>query len=160
MLVTFTSYFIIGMSVAWPNTLFSHLTVNNTTLLGTQINFSNSQLDWMGSCSYGGMAVMMIPGGWIAGRLGRRRSIIIGAFIHALGWLIVALAVNFNMIITGSVMACRRSWDGAFFSHRKHTSLSKLDRLHFSGISTFLLEPADLLFALSSLLLLNKSLQL
>ncbi|KAK3879208.1 hypothetical protein Pcinc_016203 [Petrolisthes cinctipes] len=104
MLVTIPSYFMIGMSVAWPNTLFSHLAVNNTTLLGTQINPSNSQWDWMGSCSYGGMAVMMIPGGWIAGRLGRRRGIIIGAFFHALGWLIVALAVNFNMIITGRVI--------------------------------------------------------
>lgn len=45
------------------------------------------------------MALMMLPGGYIAGRLGRLYGIIMGALLHLLGWLILALAVNFEMLI-------------------------------------------------------------
>ncbi|KAK4313619.1 hypothetical protein Pmani_015023, partial [Petrolisthes manimaculis] len=97
-------YIIFGMNIVWPNTLVSHLAVDNTTLFGTQLNLSPSQLDWIGSTSTIGSAVMVIPAGWMVGKLGRRRSIIISVFLHFLGWLLMALAFDYYMIILGRLV--------------------------------------------------------
>ncbi|KAK3879207.1 hypothetical protein Pcinc_016202 [Petrolisthes cinctipes] len=99
-----TCYIIFGMDIGWPNTIYSHLAVDNTTLFDTHLNLSPSQLDWIGSSSTIGGAVMVIPTGWIVGKLGRRRGIIICAFLHTLGWLPIALAINYYMIILGRLL--------------------------------------------------------
>ncbi|KAK4328757.1 hypothetical protein Pmani_000848 [Petrolisthes manimaculis] len=102
LIVTISScYTIFGMNIVWPNILVSHLAVDNTTLFHTQLNLSPSQLDWIGSISSIGSAVMVIPAGWMVGKLGRRRGIIICSFLHTLGWLLMALAFNYYMIILG-----------------------------------------------------------
>lgn len=44
------SYFLLGAAFAWPNALVSHLAADNVTFLGTHLNLSPSQLDWMGEC--------------------------------------------------------------------------------------------------------------
>ncbi|XP_063586399.1 facilitated trehalose transporter Tret1-like [Penaeus indicus] len=93
-----------GMTVTWPNALLRDLRVDNTTLVGTQLHLADWQKDLMGSVVFVGSLPGLLVAGWVLGRLGRRRSMALGAAPGLLGWVLVALAANVSMLTVGRML--------------------------------------------------------
>ncbi|XP_071534133.1 facilitated trehalose transporter Tret1-2 homolog isoform X2 [Panulirus ornatus] len=91
----------LGMVLAWPNALASDLVDDNTTIFASQLHFPDWQLDMMGSLVFLGSLPGYITAGWLVRNLGRRRSLVLSTFPGFLGWILIALAYNTNMIIGG-----------------------------------------------------------
>lgn len=93
-----------GMTVTWPNALLRDLRVDNTTLVGTRLHLADWQKDLMGSVVFVGSLPGLLVAGWVLGRLGRRRSMALGAAPGLLGWLLVALGANVSMLAVGRML--------------------------------------------------------
>ncbi|XP_069955484.1 facilitated trehalose transporter Tret1 isoform X2 [Cherax quadricarinatus] len=93
------SYFVMGMSLSFPNVLASDLLSDNTTLFNTQLQFQDWQLDMMGSIVTIGSVPGFLLAGWMLGRLGRRWSMAISVVPGLMGWAAIALSLNATMLI-------------------------------------------------------------
>ncbi|XP_071519387.1 facilitated trehalose transporter Tret1-like [Panulirus ornatus] len=93
------SYFVMGMSLTWPNVLVSDLTSDNSTLLHTHLHLEDWQMDMIGSILILGSIPGLLVAGWVVGRLGRRWSLALAALPGLLGWALLALALNPTMMI-------------------------------------------------------------
>lgn len=90
-----------GMSLTWPNVLASDILVDNSTLFGTQLSLSDSQLDMVGSMMFVGSLPGYVAAGWLVRAIGRRRSMMLAAVPGLAGSLSIALALNTEMILVG-----------------------------------------------------------
>nr|XP_053644763.1 facilitated trehalose transporter Tret1-like isoform X1 [Cherax quadricarinatus]XP_053644765.1 facilitated trehalose transporter Tret1-like isoform X1 [Cherax quadricarinatus]XP_053644766.1 facilitated trehalose transporter Tret1-like isoform X1 [Cherax quadricarinatus]XP_053644767.1 facilitated trehalose transporter Tret1-like isoform X1 [Cherax quadricarinatus]XP_053644768.1 facilitated trehalose transporter Tret1-like isoform X1 [Cherax quadricarinatus]XP_053644769.1 facilitated trehalos len=91
---------IMGTMFVWPSVLAQDLSSqSNTTIYGTLLQYSSTQMDMAGSL----VSLGSLPGAWISAplvlRLGRRISMIIAGIIALIGWLGVALLPTFTGIL-------------------------------------------------------------
>ncbi|KAK3884046.1 hypothetical protein Pcinc_011654 [Petrolisthes cinctipes] len=91
----------LGMMGAWPNSCMADLINTNTTIYGSFMALTPTQIDMLGAMT----SVGSMPGTWLGGvivaRLGRRRSVVLLLVPCVLGWGLVALAVNPTMLLAG-----------------------------------------------------------
>ncbi len=70
----------------------------------SSLGASDIVLGFMGSITFGVLALLQIPGGYIADTFGRRRIVVIFTFVMAFSMLIFALAPSWQFIIVGLVI--------------------------------------------------------
>ncbi|XP_045611610.1 facilitated trehalose transporter Tret1 [Procambarus clarkii] len=95
------SYFVMGMSLSWPNVLASDLLSENSTLFSTHLQLDDWQMDMMGSILTIGSVPGFLVAGWMIGRLGRRWSLAVAVVPGLLGWAAIAFALDATMLIIG-----------------------------------------------------------
>ncbi|KAK4316887.1 hypothetical protein Pmani_011994 [Petrolisthes manimaculis] len=90
-----------GMMSVWPNSSMADLINTNTTIYGSYMALTPTQIDMLGAMT----SIGSMPGTWLGGvivaRLGRRRSVVLLLVPCVLGWGLVALAVNPTMLLAG-----------------------------------------------------------
>lgn len=71
-----------------------------------------------GSVVFVGSLPGLLVAGWVLGRLGRRRSMALGAVPGLLGWVLVALGANVSMLAVGR---CESQRDHCLSGANDHT---------------------------------------
>ncbi|KAK8406100.1 hypothetical protein O3P69_007073 [Scylla paramamosain] len=95
------SYFVMGMSLSWPNLVESHLSVDNSTLFGNQLYLHPWQMDMLNSLLSIGSVFGLLLAGWIVRRLGRQKSLIAAVLPGVLGWAMLGFSYNAYMMLIG-----------------------------------------------------------
>ncbi|XP_066961988.1 facilitated trehalose transporter Tret1-like [Macrobrachium rosenbergii] len=90
-----------GMGLSWPNTIASDIQRDNKTLLGTEMDLSDWQLDMTSSLLFVGTLPGFLFGGWLVAKLGRRRSMMVVVLPCVLGWSFVAFSFNPSTLLIG-----------------------------------------------------------
>ncbi|XP_068238707.1 facilitated trehalose transporter Tret1-like [Palaemon carinicauda] len=100
-LLTTMGHMNFGMGLSWPNTIASDIQKDNSTLLGTELDLSDWQLDMTSSLVFVGTLPGFLFGGWLVAKLGRRRSMMVVVLPCVVGWSFVAFAYNATMLLLG-----------------------------------------------------------
>ncbi|XP_069982060.1 facilitated trehalose transporter Tret1 [Penaeus vannamei] len=91
----------LGMIVSWSNALVADLRVDNATLLGTQIAFTDWEMDMTGSLLFISTASTFPFAGWLVARVGRRRPMMLFCVPGVVGWTFCALASDQKLVLVG-----------------------------------------------------------
>lgn len=95
------SYLQMGMSLSWPNVLNSHLSVDNSTLFGSQLYLLEWHKDLINSLIYIGNIFGLFLAGCIVRKLGRQKSLSVAVLPGIIGWSMLCLAYNEYMLLCG-----------------------------------------------------------
>ncbi|XP_069189645.1 facilitated trehalose transporter Tret1-like [Procambarus clarkii] len=105
-------HFSVGATLTWPSPALSDLARDNTTLVGTEMVLTTSQMDMTGSLVSLGSLLGAWGCGWVVSELGRLRAMQWVVVPYLLGWLANALAPNPSLLLTARCvlgMACGAS---------------------------------------------------
>lgn len=90
----------IAIAIAVPG-----LTPNLTGLISAKLQISGTELNWVGDVGFVGAAAATYLFGSLADRVGRRRVLLIGAIIIAVGEVIAGLATSVDVMYVGQTLA-------------------------------------------------------